>query len=84
MKVQAAICWEPGRPLEVDEIELAGPKAGECLVRLAATGVCHTDAYTMSGRDPIGFVSGGAGPRGRGRGGGGRIRACRRSPSATT
>ena len=36
----------------VDEIELAGPKAGECLVRLAATGVCHTDAYTMSGRDP--------------------------------
>jgi len=55
MKVQAAICWEPGRPLEVDAIELAGPKAGECLVRLAATGVCHTDAYTMSGRDPSGL-----------------------------
>jgi S-(hydroxymethyl)glutathione dehydrogenase/alcohol dehydrogenase len=55
MKVQAAICWEPGRPLEVEEIELAGPKAGECLVRLAATGVCHTDAYTMSGRDPSGL-----------------------------
>jgi S-(hydroxymethyl)glutathione dehydrogenase/alcohol dehydrogenase len=55
MKVQAAICWEPGRPLEVEEIELAGPRAGECLVRLAATGVCHTDAYTMSGRDPSGL-----------------------------
>src|SRR5262245_24631092 len=55
MKVKAAICWEPQKPLEIDEIELAGPKAGECLVRLAATGVCHTDAYTMSGRDPSGL-----------------------------
>jgi len=55
MKVQAAICWEPGRPLEIEEIELAEPRAGECLVRLAATGVCHTDAYTMSGRDPSGL-----------------------------
>ncbi|HSP95724.1 MAG TPA: S-(hydroxymethyl)glutathione dehydrogenase/class III alcohol dehydrogenase [Candidatus Dormibacteraeota bacterium] len=52
MKIRAAICFEPQQPLVVDEIELAGPKAGECLVRLAATGVCHTDAYTMSGRDP--------------------------------
>ena len=55
MKVRAAICWEPKRALEVDEIDLAGPQAGECLVRLAATGVCHTDAYTMSGRDPSGL-----------------------------
>jgi len=54
MKVRAAICWEPGRPLEVDDVELDGPRAGECLVRLVATGVCHTDAYTMSGRDPEG------------------------------
>jgi S-(hydroxymethyl)glutathione dehydrogenase/alcohol dehydrogenase len=54
MKVRAAICWEPGRSLEVDEIDLDGPRAGECLVRLVATGVCHTDAYTMSGRDPEG------------------------------
>ena len=52
MKIRAAICFAPQQPLVVDEIELAGPKAGECLVRLAATGVCHTDAYTMSGRDP--------------------------------
>ena len=55
MKVKAAICWEPQKPLEVDEIGLQGPRAGECLVRLAATGVCHTDAYTMSGRDPSGL-----------------------------
>jgi len=55
MKVKAAICWEPCQPLEVDEIDLEGPKAGECLVHLAATGVCHTDAYTMSGRDPSGL-----------------------------
>jgi S-(hydroxymethyl)glutathione dehydrogenase / alcohol dehydrogenase len=55
MKVQAAICWEPRRPLEIDEIDLDGPKDGECLVRLVATGVCHTDAYTMSGRDASGL-----------------------------
>jgi S-(hydroxymethyl)glutathione dehydrogenase/alcohol dehydrogenase len=55
MKVKAAICWEPGRPLAIDEVDLDGPRAGECLVRLAATGVCHTDAYTMSGRDPSGL-----------------------------
>ena len=54
MKVEAAICWEPERSLEV-EIDLDGPKQGECLVRLAATGVCHTDAYTQSGRDPSGL-----------------------------
>ena len=55
MKVKAAICWEPRQPLAIEEIDLDGPRAGECLVRLAATGVCHTDAYTMSGRDPSGL-----------------------------
>jgi len=55
MKVKAAICLEPQTPLVIDEIELQGPQAGECLVRLAASGVCHTDAYTMSGRDPSGL-----------------------------
>jgi len=55
MRVRAAIAWEPGRPLEIDEIELAGPAAGECLVQLKATGVCHTDAYTLSGKDPEGL-----------------------------
>jgi S-(hydroxymethyl)glutathione dehydrogenase/alcohol dehydrogenase len=54
MKVDAAICWEPGKALEVERIDLEGPKRGECLVRLAASGVCHTDAFTMSGEDPEG------------------------------
>ena len=55
MKIRAAVCWEPKRPLEIEQIEIEGPRAGECLVQLAATGVCHTDAYTMSGRDPSGL-----------------------------
>jgi S-(hydroxymethyl)glutathione dehydrogenase/alcohol dehydrogenase len=55
VKVKAAICWEPKKPLEVEEIDLDGPKAGECLVRLVASGVCHTDAFTMSGADPEGL-----------------------------
>jgi S-(hydroxymethyl)glutathione dehydrogenase/alcohol dehydrogenase len=55
MKVEAAIAVEAGKPLEIDEIDLAGPKEGECLIRLAATGVCHTDAFTLSGEDPEGL-----------------------------
>ena len=55
MKTQAAIAWEAGKPLEIEEIDLAGPKAGEVLVRIVATGVCHTDAYTLSGKDPEGL-----------------------------
>ncbi|MBE7382175.1 MAG: S-(hydroxymethyl)glutathione dehydrogenase/class III alcohol dehydrogenase [Leptolyngbya sp. SIO1E4] len=55
MKTRAAIAWEAGKPLEIDEIDLEGPKAGEVLVRIAATGVCHTDAYTLSGKDPEGL-----------------------------
>jgi S-(hydroxymethyl)glutathione dehydrogenase/alcohol dehydrogenase len=55
MKMKAAICWEPKAPFEVEEIDLEGPKRGECLVRLAASGVCHTDAFTQSGEDPEGL-----------------------------
>jgi S-(hydroxymethyl)glutathione dehydrogenase / alcohol dehydrogenase len=55
MKVKAAIAFEAAKPLEVETIDLEGPRAGEVLVRLAATGVCHTDAYTLSGRDPEGL-----------------------------
>jgi S-(hydroxymethyl)glutathione dehydrogenase/alcohol dehydrogenase len=55
MQVKAAVAFEAGKPLEITTIELAGPKSGEVLVRLAATGVCHTDAYTLSGRDPEGL-----------------------------
>jgi S-(hydroxymethyl)glutathione dehydrogenase/alcohol dehydrogenase len=54
MKIRAAVCWEPKTPLEVTDVDLEGPKGGEVLVRLAATGVCHTDAYTMSGKDSEG------------------------------
>ena len=55
MKVRAAIAVEAGHPLVIDEIDLEGPKQGECLVRLVATGVCHTDAFTLSGDDPEGL-----------------------------
>lgn len=55
MKTRAAVAWEAGKPLEIEEIDLEGPKAGEVLVRLVATGVCHTDAYTLSGKDPEGL-----------------------------
>ena len=55
MKVKAAIAFEAAKPLVVDEIDLEGPKAGEVLVRLVATGVCHTDAFTLSGKDPEGL-----------------------------
>jgi S-(hydroxymethyl)glutathione dehydrogenase/alcohol dehydrogenase len=54
MKVRAAVAVEPGKPLVIEELELDAPKAGEVLVELRATGVCHTDAYTLSGRDSEG------------------------------
>jgi len=55
MKIRAAVLEEFGVPLEVQELELAEPKAGEVLVRLVACGVCHTDLYTASGADPSGY-----------------------------
>ncbi|MEO1013611.1 MAG: S-(hydroxymethyl)glutathione dehydrogenase/class III alcohol dehydrogenase [Pseudomonadota bacterium] len=54
MKTRAAIAVEAGKPLIVDEVDLEGPKAGEVLVEIKATGVCHTDAFTLSGDDPEG------------------------------
>ena len=56
MKVRAAVLEEFGKPLAVQEVELAEPKAGEVLVRLEACGVCHTDLYTASGADPTGYA----------------------------
>ena len=56
MKVRAAVLEEFGRPLAVQEVELAEPRAGEVLVRLVACGVCHTDLYTASGADPSGYA----------------------------
>ena len=55
MKVRAAIANKAGEPLEVASVDLEGPKAGEVLVEIKATGVCHTDAYTLSGADPEGL-----------------------------
>src|SRR5205809_4646041 len=55
MKIRAAVLERFGAPLEVQELELAEPKAGEVLVRLVACGVCHTDLYTASGADPSGY-----------------------------
>ncbi len=55
MKTRAAVAWEAGKPLEIEEIEIAAPKAGEVLLRNVATGVCHTDAFTLSGEDPEGI-----------------------------
>jgi len=55
MKARAAVAWEAGRPLEIETVEVAGPKEGEVLVRIVASGVCHTDAYTLSGDDPEGL-----------------------------
>ena len=56
MKVRAAVLEEFGRPLSVQELDLAEPQAGEVLVRLVACGVCHTDLYTASGADPSGYA----------------------------
>jgi S-(hydroxymethyl)glutathione dehydrogenase/alcohol dehydrogenase len=55
MQVRAAVAYQAGQPLRIETVELEGPKAGEVLVEIKATGVCHTDAYTLSGADPEGL-----------------------------
>jgi S-(hydroxymethyl)glutathione dehydrogenase/alcohol dehydrogenase len=55
MKTRAAVAWEAGKPLSIETIDIEGPKAGEVLVEVMATGICHTDAYTLSGADPEGL-----------------------------
>ncbi|MDX1459853.1 MAG: S-(hydroxymethyl)glutathione dehydrogenase/class III alcohol dehydrogenase, partial [Xanthomonadales bacterium] len=55
MKSRAAVAFEAGKPLQIEEVEVAAPKDGEVLVRIVATGVCHTDAFTLSGEDPEGI-----------------------------
>ncbi len=54
MKTLAAVAFESGKPLEVAEVDLEGPRSGEVLVEIKATGICHTDAFTLSGDDPEG------------------------------
>ena len=55
MKSRAAIAFEAGKPLEIVEVDLAGPQEGEVLVEIKATGICHTDEFTISGADPEGL-----------------------------
>ena len=55
MKVKAAVARSAGKPLSIETVDLDGPRAGEVLVEIKATGVCHTDAYTLSGADPEGL-----------------------------
>jgi S-(hydroxymethyl)glutathione dehydrogenase / alcohol dehydrogenase len=55
MKTCAAVAWKAGEPLTIEEIAIEGPKAGEVLVEIMATGICHTDAFTLSGADPEGI-----------------------------
>jgi S-(hydroxymethyl)glutathione dehydrogenase/alcohol dehydrogenase len=54
MKTRAAVAWQAGAPLSIETVELEGPRAGEVLVEIKATGVCHTDHFTLSGADPEG------------------------------
>ncbi|MFQ1906597.1 S-(hydroxymethyl)glutathione dehydrogenase/class III alcohol dehydrogenase [Aeromonas veronii] len=54
IKCKAAVAWGPGQPLSIEEVEVMPPQAGEVRVRIVATGVCHTDAFTLSGEDPEG------------------------------
>lgn len=55
MKTKAAIAWKAGAPLTIEEVDLEGPRAGEVLIEVKATGICHTDYYTLSGADPEGI-----------------------------
>ena len=55
MDVRAAVAHQAGQPLTIESVSLGGPRAGECLVEIKATGVCHTDAFTLSGADPEGI-----------------------------
>ena len=54
MKCKAAVAWEAKQPLQIEDIEVEGPREGEVLLKVIASGVCHTDAFTLSGEDPEG------------------------------
>ena len=75
MKTKAAIAVHAGKPLSIETVSLEGPKAGEVLVEIKATGVCHTDEFTLSGADPEGIFPAILGHEGAGRGDGSR-RGC--------
>ena len=54
MKARAAVAWEPRKPLSIEVVDVEGPREGEVLLKVVASGVCHTDAFTLSGDDPEG------------------------------
>lgn len=54
MKTRAAVAWKAGSPLTIETVDLDGPRIGEVLVEIKASGICHTDYYTLSGADPEG------------------------------
>ena len=55
IKCKAAVAWGPGQPLKIEEIDVMAPQKGEVRVQIVASGVCHTDAFTLSGDDPEGI-----------------------------
>ena len=55
MQIKAAVATAANQPLQIEMVDLEGPREGEVLVEIKATGVCHTDAYTLSGMDPEGL-----------------------------
>ena len=55
MQSKAAVAFEAGKPLSIETVDVDGPKEGEVLLRVVASGVCHTDAFTLSGEDPEGL-----------------------------
>jgi len=55
MRTRAAVAVQAGKPLEIMDVNLGGPRAGEVLVEIKATGICHTDQFTLSGADPEGL-----------------------------
>ena len=55
MQTRAAVAWKAGAPLTIETVDLEGPRAGEVLVEIKATGICHTDEFTLSGGDPEGI-----------------------------
>ena len=65
MKTRAAVAFEAKKPLEIIELDLEGPKAGEVLVEIKATGICHTDAYTLTASTAKGFSPRSLAMRGR-------------------
>ena len=66
MKSRAAVAFEAGKPLQIVEIDVAPPTAGEVLIKITHTGVCHTDAFTLSGDDPEGVFPAAPAPIGLG------------------